>query len=143
MFQIRLFRYVLLVIEEDKKMQTKNTVSVGQFPESNKPYSFETSTYLNLPDLPFFHWCNRQYRINRGVYNAIDQWFYDYGIINIQYRRIQILAFLEFAKEDVQNKEPITFIRFGHGGLTKKLNEFIRDSGKSKVIPLKNEKDFV
>lgn len=124
-------------------MQTKNTVSLGRFPESKKQYSFETSTYLNLPDLQFFHWCNRNYRLNRGVYNAIDQWFYEFGIINIQYRRIQILAFLEFVKEEIQNQEPFTFIRFGHGGLAKKLNEFICDSGKGKVIPLKNEKNFV
>lgn len=88
----------------DDKMQTKNTVSVGRFPESNKPYSFETSTYLNLPDLQFFHWCNHHFRINRGVYNAIDQWFYDYGIINIQYRRIQTLAFFEFVKEEGGNQ---------------------------------------
>lgn len=126
-------------MEEDDKMQTKNSVTVGRFPESNKQYSFETSTYLNLPDLQFFQWCNRQYRLNRGVYNAIDQWFFEYGIINIQSRRIQVLAFLEFVKEENQNQESFTFIRFGHGGLIKKLNEFIFDSGKSKVIPLKNE----
>ncbi|MDQ0201516.1 hypothetical protein J2S10_004722 [Neobacillus ginsengisoli] len=35
---------------------------------------------LNLPDLQFFNWCNHQYRLNRGIYNTIDQWFYDYGI---------------------------------------------------------------
>lgn len=122
-------------MKEDKKMQTKNSVSVGQFPESNKLYSFETSTYLNLPDLAFFHWCNHQYRINRGVYNAIDQWFYDYGIVNIQYRRIQILAFLEFTKEEVQNQDSITFIRFGHGRLTKKLNDFIRTVEKARLFP--------
>jgi riboflavin kinase len=120
-------------------MQTKNSVSVGRFLESKKQNSFETSSYLNLPDLQFFHWCNQQYRLNRGVYNAIDQWFFEYGIINIQFRRVQILAFLEFVSEEFKDQESFTFIRFGHGGLSKKLNEFIFESGKGKVIPLKSE----
>lgn len=120
------------------RMTTQNSNDVRLFLETKKENSFETSKYLNLPDLQFFNWCNRQYRVNRGVYNTIDQWLYEFGIVNAQYRRIQILAFLDFVKNEMLEGKP-KFIRFGHGGLTKRLNEFIHDYGQSNVIPLKKQ----
>jgi hypothetical protein len=117
-------------------MTTQNSNDVRLFVETKKENSFETSKYLNLPDLQFFTWCNRQYRVNRGVYNTIDQWLYEYGIVNVHYRRIQILAFLDFVKDEML-EEQSKFIRFGHGGLSKRLNEFMIDYGQSNVIPLK------
>ncbi len=101
-------------------MQTQNVKSVGQVFKTEKQNFFETTQYLNLPDLQFFHWCNRQYGVNKGVYNTIDQWFYEHGIVHIHYRRIQLLAFLQFAKDEVVEQDQHKFIRFGHGGLTKK-----------------------
>jgi len=81
---------------------------------------------LNLPDLSFYNICNQQYRINRGVYNTIDDWFFKYGIIDVVYRRIYILAFLDFVSNKYKDKaESSKYIRFGHGGLTKALNTFI------------------
>jgi riboflavin kinase len=117
-------------------MTTQNSNDVRLFVETKKENSFQTSKYLNLPDLQFFNWCNRQYRVNRGVYNTIDQWFYEYGIVNVHARRIQILAFLDFVKDEMLEEKP-KFIRFGHGGLSKRLNEFMNDYGQSNVIPLK------
>ncbi|MDQ1003342.1 riboflavin kinase [Neobacillus niacini] len=117
-------------------MTTQYSNDVRLFAETKKELSFETSKYLNLPDLQFFTWCNRQYRVNRGVYNTIDQWFYEYGIVNVLYRRIQILAFLDFVKDKMLKEQP-KFIRFGHGGLSKRLIEFINDYEQSNVIPLK------
>lgn len=111
--------------------------SVKPLPQS----SLVTSQYLNLPDLQFFYWCNRQFGINRGVYNTIEQWFYEKGIVNIQIRRIHLLSFMEFVKAQRPkngDKDEHTFLRFGHGGLTKSLNEFMGDNGQSsKVIPLR------
>jgi hypothetical protein len=83
------------------------------------------NNYLNLPDLSFYHKCNQQYPLNRGVYNTIDNWFFEYGIINVAHRRIYILAFLDFVKEANDRSDSQKFIRFGHGGLTIKLNDFI------------------
>jgi riboflavin kinase len=121
-------------------MTTQNSNDVRLFVETKKENSLETDKYLNLPDLQFFNWCNRQYQVNRGVYNTIDQWFYEYGIVNVHSRRIQILAFLDFVKDEMLEKQP-KYIRFGHGGLTKRLNEFINDYGQSNnVIPLKKRK---
>src|SRR3954467_5507579 len=112
-------------------MTTQNIHAVRQFVETKKENSFGTSKYLNLPDLQFYHWCNQQYQVNRGVYNTIDQWFFEYGIVNIHYRRIQLLAFLEFAKgETFEQDKQQKFIRFGHRGLKKRLTEFINDTGQ-------------
>ncbi len=80
--------------------------------------------YLNLPDLSFYNKCNQQFRINRGVYNTIDNWFYDYGVMNIVYRRIYMLAFFDFVKDKNSESSSQKFIKFGHGGLTLRLKEF-------------------
>ncbi|GKU84744.1 hypothetical protein [Niallia sp. NCCP-28] len=79
--------------------------------------------YLNLPDISFYKRCDELYGINRGSYNVIDHWFFEYGMTNVVYRRIYILAFLDFIKEGNVNSPKS--IKFGKGGITKKLNEFI------------------
>ena len=84
--------------------------TVGLYSKIKKQNSLEKSKYLNLPDLQFFNWCNQQYQVNRGVYNTIDQWFFEYGIVNIHYRRIQLLAFLEFAKGETFEQDKQKFI---------------------------------
>ena len=89
------------------------------------------SRYLNLPDLQFFLWCQHHYKLNRGVYNTIDAWLYDYGIISIIHRRIYIVAFLNFVKENGHNQEAHKFIRFGNGGLGKKLHQFMSGIDRS------------
>ncbi|MGE8079790.1 hypothetical protein [Peribacillus loiseleuriae] len=80
---------------------------------------------MNLPDLQFFNWCHLQYGVNKGIYNTIDNWFYEYGIVNILSRRIYLLSFLEFAKEVESEQKQDKVIRFGNGGLVKKLHEFL------------------
>lgn len=83
-----------------------------------------TNHYLNLPELHFFQRCQDQYRINRGVYNVIDEWFFNQGIVHVGYRRIFILSFLDFVSEVNMEGASSKFVKFGHGGLLKKLNEF-------------------
>ena len=84
----------------------------------------ENEYYLNLPDLVFFHKCYQQYNINKEVFNTIDNWFYEQGV-NVLNRRRYVIACLEF----VHDKHPVPnsqkFMKFGHGGLTVKLREFI------------------
>lgn len=118
-------------------MKNQNVTTAELFLQTKKQNTFETSKYLNLPDLLFFNWCHQQYQVNRGVFNTIDQWFYEYGIVNIHYRRIQLMAFLDFVKDEITKQDQSKYIRFGHGGLTKRLNEFVNDSRQSNVIPLK------
>ena len=117
------------ILKEAKNMKAQNVNNVRQFIKSKKRNSFEKYNYLNMPDLQFFNWCNQQFKVNRGIYNTIDQWFYENGIVNIYSRRIQLLAFLDSVKDQLNEPHPSKFIRFGHGGLTKRLNDFIMDKG--------------
>ncbi|WNS78361.1 hypothetical protein RRU94_07845 [Domibacillus sp. DTU_2020_1001157_1_SI_ALB_TIR_016] len=86
---------------------------------------FKDSAFLNLPNTRFYEWCHKQYGLNRGVLNTIDNWFYDYGIINVMSRRIYMLAFLDYVKEAGLRSNGQKFIKFGHGGLSEKLKEFL------------------
>ncbi|MEH7747010.1 hypothetical protein V7659_18495, partial [Neobacillus drentensis] len=62
----------------------------------------------------------------------------EYGVVDIHYRRIQLLAFLEFVKGERSEQDKQKFVQFGHGGLTKRLNEFLNDGRQSRnVIQLK------
>ncbi|MGM1033947.1 MAG: hypothetical protein ACQEXK_15950 [Bacillota bacterium] len=77
---------------------------------------------INLTDLSFIKVCNEQYGINRGVYNTIDAWFYKQGISNILERRNSIIYFLEFIRRKSESEN--NHCKFGHGGLTTKLEEY-------------------
>lgn len=74
---------------------------------------------LHLPDLLFFKYCHNNYQINRGIYNTIDSWFYNQGVLDILERRSQIIYFLNY-------NQKIGFVggKFGKGGLSEQLNEF-------------------
>lgn len=61
--------------------------------------------YLNLPDLQFFNWCHSQFRVNKGIYNTIDQWFYDEGIENIHPRRVHVIAFYNLHKKEMEERQ--------------------------------------
>ena len=99
---------------------------------NSKEKILEKSEYLNVPDLQFFLWCQQQYRLNKGIYNTIDSWFYEYGIINIHHRRIYILAFLEFVKDEGNGQKK--YLQFGKGGLTRKLDQFVRSNESAEYM---------
>nr|WP_295970896.1 hypothetical protein [uncultured Bacillus sp.] len=107
-------------------LQKQNFEENVNQPDKEKS-ELEDSNYLNLPDLHFFLSCQNRYKINKGIYNTIDNWFYEYGIVPIIHRRIHIIAFLDYVN---QNKDSIShkYVRFGNGGLTKKLNEFTEET---------------
>lgn len=73
---------------------------------------------INLPDLQFSQFCQQQFSLNKGIYNTIDSWFYNNGIIDILVRRKIILQFMKFSCLDE------TKGKFGSGGLSKKLEDF-------------------
>lgn len=77
---------------------------------------------IQLPDLSFFHYCEKAYRINRGVYNTIDSIFYGKGVRNILTRRQILLSFLDYIIQ--MNHQETSHLKFGHGGLTAKINEY-------------------
>ncbi|WP_413783505.1 hypothetical protein [Peribacillus muralis] len=96
-----------------------------QLPRIADNKRLEEMEYLNLPDRMFFHWCQQQYALNRGVYNTIDNWLHENGIIDILCRRINLLAFLEYASVSENTTGRAKLIKFGKGGLTKKLQDFM------------------
>ncbi|TDF99684.1 RNA-binding protein [Paenibacillus piri] len=77
------------------------------------------------PDIRFVAYCQQTFGLNRGIYNTIDQWLYDFGYRDILSRRALTLAFLNDFKEKhgAEHRGPI--LRFGKGGLTKQLHDFI------------------
>ncbi|MBM4764768.1 hypothetical protein [Bacillus sp. B15-48] len=78
--------------------------------------------FIHLPDLLFNQLCIKQFGINRGVYNTIDEWFFENGIKNILERRQRIFHFLVWYIQSglATNGN----IKFGHGNLSKKLREY-------------------
>ncbi|MDQ0268829.1 hypothetical protein [Cytobacillus purgationiresistens] len=104
-------------------MQHKDNGIVKQL---NEKKSLEKSHYLNLPDLQFFNWCSENFKINKGVFNTVDEWFYKNGVENIMVRRIYLLAFFEYVAANSENVNKQKVIRFGHGGLIRKLQDFKR-----------------
>ncbi|AZV41406.1 hypothetical protein [Peribacillus asahii] len=76
---------------------------------------------LNMPDLLFSQLCEERYEINKGVYNTIDRWFYNQGLSLIVERREMILSFIQYISvTENQGKK----VKFGSGGLTRKLDQF-------------------
>lgn len=84
----------------------------------------EVEAEIHLTDLAFVQLCEEKYEINRGVYNAIDTWFYVKGIKHILNRRATVIEFLEHLKVHFIQKNCSGKLKFGHGGLTNQLEDF-------------------
>lgn len=76
----------------------------------------------NLPDLKFVQFCEWKFQLNRGIYNNIDNWFFEQGVHNIIQRRKAIIKFLHSIYKNERK------IKFGTGGLKIKLEEFWNQS---------------
>ncbi|MDF2669187.1 MAG: RNA-binding protein [Paenibacillus sp.] len=75
-----------------------------------------------VPDYKFVTYCFEQFGLNKGIYNTIDDWLYEYGFLHIVERRRIIIAFLQSLQGGHSRN---TFLKFGKGGLTKQLYDFI------------------
>lgn len=67
--------------------------------------------------------CEEQFGINRGIYNTIEEWLFQKGLIDITMRRSAIYDFLNqsIRKEDRRENGKV---KIGHGNLSRKLNEY-------------------
>ncbi|MFB3167551.1 hypothetical protein P5G62_010565 [Neobacillus sp. 179-C4.2 HS] len=74
---------------------------------------------IHLTDFAFQKICNEEFGINRGVYNEIDNWFFNKGLVDILERRREILNFIQFNAANHRQK-----VRFGSGGLRQKLLDY-------------------
>ena len=79
---------------------------------------------VHLPDLSFVRKIEESFSINRGVYNTIDEWFYNYGFKDVLERRMHILKFLQYIP--VNAEEQLTKKRlFFSDGLTNTLENYV------------------
>lgn len=86
-------------------------------------FSIGELTSVHSTDLSFMQFCEREFGINRGIYNTIDNWFFNIGVKNLLKRRKTIIIFLQ-GLQMKGNEKPKNKIKFGHGGLTLCLSEF-------------------
>ena len=85
---------------------------------------------FHLPDLQFIQFCEQQFSLNKGIYNTIDSWFYSKGLTDIIFRRRVMLQFI-FVNCSGEAK-----VKFGPGGLTKKLEFFLASYEKNTASEL-------
>ncbi len=76
---------------------------------------------LQLPDLRFTKWCEKEFSINRGVYNTIDERLYEAGYLHVQDRRRAVVSFLRQYAGPADDRK---YYRFGRGKLSGALHRF-------------------
>ncbi|ARF14669.1 MULTISPECIES: hypothetical protein [Sporosarcina] len=80
---------------------------------------------FHLPDRRFFDWCAKSYFINRGVFNVIDSWLFDYGMKDIVLRRKVMDHYLRYLLSHGFYNEKKHFLQFGKKGVTESLSSFV------------------
>lgn len=85
----------------------------------------EKKEAIHLPDIDFVRHCERKFRVNRGIYNTIDEWFYHEGITGITERRASTLEFLEYL-HGVNGIKNNGKINFKSHGLASRLQSFLK-----------------
>jgi len=91
-----------------------------------KPWEQLTDADLvHLPDIQFVTYCFQAFGLNRGIYNTIDQWLYDSGYRDVLERRKATVSFLSLLSEKGGRERSGSLLRFGKGGVTKQLYDFI------------------
>lgn len=78
---------------------------------------------MHQTDLSFQRLIYKEFGINRGVYNTIDQWFFDQGCINIVERRTEMIHFLHFSLKICEGPE--SKLVFGSGRLVSNLANYL------------------
>lgn len=72
---------------------------------------------FHLPDLRFVQFCEEKFALNKGIYNTIDNYFFELGEQDIIKRRRLIFQF--------SLQHCAVGKKFGPGGLTRKLEDFM------------------
>jgi len=78
---------------------------------------------VHFPDILFVKYCEGTYGVNRGIYNTIDEYFFQNGLDNVIQRRKMILEFFQYLKKCNVYKTTGKLV-VGNKGLTMRLREF-------------------
>ncbi|AXI00232.1 RNA-binding protein [Sporosarcina sp. PTS2304] len=79
---------------------------------------------FHLPDRRFFDWCAKSYSINKGIFNVIDSWLFDYGLKDIVSRRKAMDQYLNYLLLHGFYNEKKLYLQFGKKGVTESLSDF-------------------
>ncbi|MGE7119024.1 hypothetical protein ACQKIC_02260 [Peribacillus sp. NPDC046944] len=82
---------------------------------------------VHLPDLAFVNWCSEIFFINKGIFNRIDLWFFEYGFYNITARRKGIIYFLRYLHSKNLYNPNKMYLQFGKGGLKAYFDSFAHE----------------
>lgn len=85
--------------------------------------SYKKHASIHLPDLLFVQYCGKNFGINRGIYNTIDEFLYEKGIMQITRRREVILNFLLYLNNTNGIKENGK-INFNNYRLSNRLEDY-------------------
>lgn len=91
--------------------------------QKNQTITKVSANIINMPDLQFVRWCEKQFSINRGIYNLIDERLYEHGYYVITERRLHLILFLQSISRSNES------LKFGHGNLSKALQQFLLTKG--------------
>lgn len=91
---------------------------------------------IHRTDLLFHKFIYQEFGVNRGVYNTIDQWFFDHGCINVINRRTEIIHFLHYASNLFGKSE--NKLVFGSGRLVSYLVKYseLNSGNKNRKQPM-------
>ncbi|PAE44651.1 hypothetical protein [Bacillus sp. 7884-1] len=92
---------------------------------NKSPSNYQAECIVHLPEKGFVDYCSKQFSVNRGVFNVIDHWFFDYGLENIVLRRKAIIQFLTFLHTVNSYHNKKMYLQFGKGGVKKSLYYFV------------------
>lgn len=119
------FQSVDLLKKQLEKDCTIAKQDLKNFGKHKKLYlNLLNSKELSYPDLAFARLCEERFRVNRGIYNIVDNYFFENGYEIVEQRREKTIQFLNWVTVLLPKSENI---KFGNNGVSEQLNFFLKN----------------